>query len=165
MRSREVKISREFFRFAARQSRLVIEGGVACQTEILKMKFYKDSYFCESLYHLRRNGWIDRIRRGLYSLSCTVYEVAPVHDFETAMNLASPAAISCWSAMNFYGFTDQIPGRVVVMSTTDGIRTAPAKVWTQVCFSGRLPCGSGKWIFPAFSLTGFLHCIALAECQ
>ena len=99
----------------------------------------KDSYLCESLHHLQRNGWIDRIRRGLYSLSYTVSEVAPVHDFEVAMNLASPAAISCWSAMNFHGFTDQIPGRVVVMSTTDGFVPRPRK-------SGRRAASRGGYV-------------------
>ena len=122
---------------------LAIEGYKIFSTEqareLASRVGIKDSYLCESLHHLQRNGWIDRIRRGLYSLSYAVSEVAPVHDFEIAMNLASPAAISCWSAMNFHGFTDQIPGRVVVMSTTDGFVPHPRK-------SGRRSASRGGYV-------------------
>ena len=76
----------------------------------------KDSYLYESLYHLRRNGWITPIRRGLYALS--VPGTFPVHEFEIAMNLASPAAISHWLAMNHHGLTDQIPRTIFVLTTT-----------------------------------------------
>ena len=76
----------------------------------------KDSYLCEALYHLRQNDWIVPIRRGLYSLS--VPGVFPVHEFEIAMNLASPAAVSHWSAMNHHGLNEQIPRTVFVLTTT-----------------------------------------------
>jgi len=33
---------------------------------------FKDSYLREALYHLRRNGWIDTLRRGLYAVSPSV---------------------------------------------------------------------------------------------
>ena len=79
----------------------------------------KDSYLCEALYHLRRNDWIVPIRRGLYALSSTVPRVAPVREFEIAMNLVSPAAISHWSAMNYHGLTEQIPRTIFVLTTTE----------------------------------------------
>lgn len=78
----------------------------------------KDSYLHESLYHLRRNDWITPIRRGLYALSSTVPRVASVQEFEIAMNLVSPAAISHWSAMNHHSLTDQIPRTIFVLTTT-----------------------------------------------
>ena len=49
----------------------------------------KDDYLLEALYHLRRNGWIVQLRRGLYTLTATVPGVTPVHEFEIAMALAS----------------------------------------------------------------------------
>ena len=79
----------------------------------------KDSYLCEALYHLRRNDWIVPIRRGLYALSSTVPRVAPVREFEIAMNLVSPAAISHWSALNHHGLTEQIPRTIFVLTTTE----------------------------------------------
>lgn len=80
----------------------------------------KDSHLCKAFDHLRRNGWIEPIRRGLYALSEKVPGSLPAHEFGIAVNMASPAAISYYTAMNFHGFTDQIPGRIFVLSTTDG---------------------------------------------
>jgi predicted transcriptional regulator of viral defense system len=80
----------------------------------------RESYLWEALHHLRRNGWIISLRRGLYALSSAVPGVMPVHEFEIAMALADPAAISHWSAMHHHGLTDQVPRKVFVLTTTDG---------------------------------------------
>jgi len=77
-----------------------------------------DSYVVEALYHLRRNGWIVPLRRGLYAVSSTVPGVVPAHEFEIAMALVDPAAISHWSALHRHGMTDQLPRSVFVLTTT-----------------------------------------------
>ena len=79
----------------------------------------KDSYLWEALYHLRRSGWIVSLHRGLYALSPTVPGVTPAHEFEIAMNLVDPAAISHWSALHYHGLTDQAPRKVFVLTTTE----------------------------------------------
>ena len=79
----------------------------------------KDAYLWESLYHLRQNGWIVSLRRGLYALSSTVPGVTPAHEFEIAMALIAPAAISHWSALHHHGLTEQTPRKVFVLTTTD----------------------------------------------
>lgn len=79
----------------------------------------KDAYLWEALYHLRRNGWIVSLRRGLYALSSTVPGVTPAHEFEIAMALVDPAAISHWSALHHHGLTEQAPRKVFVLTTTD----------------------------------------------
>jgi len=79
----------------------------------------KDSYLWEALHHLRRTGWIVPLKRGLYALSSTVPGVSPVHEFEIAMALVTPAAISHWSAMSHHGLTDQAPRKTFVLTTTD----------------------------------------------
>ncbi len=79
----------------------------------------RDSYLCEALYHLRQNNWIAPIRRGLYVLSSGFPRVAPVREFEIAMSLARPAAVSHWSAMNHHGLTEQIPRTIFVLTTTE----------------------------------------------
>jgi len=79
----------------------------------------KESYLLEALHHLSRNGWIVSLRRGLYAISSVVPGVSPAHEFEVAMHLVDPAAISHWSAMQHHGLTDQMPGRVFVLTTTD----------------------------------------------
>ena len=80
-----------------------------------------DSYLYEALYHLRKNGWIVSLRRGLYAVSSTVPGVMFAHEFEfeIAMALTSPAAISHWSAMHYHGLTEQVPRTVFVLTTTE----------------------------------------------
>jgi predicted transcriptional regulator of viral defense system len=78
----------------------------------------KDSYLAEALYHLRRNGWIVSLRRGLYALSSPMPGIAPAHEFEVAMALVNPAAISHWSALHHHGLTEQAPRKVFVLTTT-----------------------------------------------
>ena len=77
----------------------------------------KDSYLAEALYHLRRNDWIVPLRRGLYALSSTVPGVSDAHEFEVAMALVNPAAISHWSALHHHGLTEQVPRDVFVLTT------------------------------------------------
>ncbi|MFO8007906.1 MAG: type IV toxin-antitoxin system AbiEi family antitoxin domain-containing protein [Candidatus Brocadiia bacterium] len=78
-----------------------------------------ESYFRQVLHHLARSGWLVRLRKGLYGISPTVPGVTPAHEFEIAMHLVDPAAISHWSALNYHGLTDQVPGRVFVLTTAD----------------------------------------------
>ncbi len=78
----------------------------------------KESYLVEALYHLRRTGWIVGLRRGLYALSSAVPGVTPVHEFEIAMALVQPAAVSHWSALHYHGLTQQVPRTVFVLTTT-----------------------------------------------
>ena len=79
-----------------------------------------ESYFRQALHHLARSGWLVRLRKGLYAISPTVPGVTPAHEFEIAMHLVDPAAISHWSALNYHGLTDQVPGRVFVLTTAEG---------------------------------------------
>ncbi|MGM0382879.1 MAG: type IV toxin-antitoxin system AbiEi family antitoxin domain-containing protein [Thermodesulfobacteriota bacterium] len=91
----------------------------------------KKSYLLEALYHLHRNGWIVSLRRGLYALATSIPGVTPAHEFEIAMALISPAAISHWSALHHHGLTEQAPRKVFVLTTTDAsvprVRSAMAK--------------------------------------
>jgi predicted transcriptional regulator of viral defense system len=79
----------------------------------------KDAYLTEALYHLRQNGWIVSLRRGLYALAPTVPGNTPVHEFEIAMALVEPAAISHWSALHYHGLTEQGPRTTFVLTTTE----------------------------------------------
>jgi predicted transcriptional regulator of viral defense system len=78
-----------------------------------------DSYLLEALYHLRQNGWIVSLRRGLYAISSTIPGVASAHEFEIAMALVDPAAIGYWSALHYHGLTEQVPRKVFVLTTTE----------------------------------------------
>ena len=75
-------------------------------------------YFRQVLHHLARSGWVVRLKKGLYSLSGSVPGVTPVHEFEIAMALVKPAAVSHWSALSHYGLTEQAPRRVFALTTS-----------------------------------------------
>ena len=78
-----------------------------------------ESYLLEALHHLNRNDWIVPLRRGLYALSSTTPGVSDAHEYEIAMFLVSPAAISHWSALQYHGLTEQIPRTTFVLTTTE----------------------------------------------
>lgn len=77
------------------------------------------SYLIEALHHLNRSGWIMPLRRGLYAITATMPGVVPAHEYEIAMALIRPAAISHWSALHHHGLTQQIPRTVFILTTTD----------------------------------------------
>ena len=103
--------------------RLVAEGDRIFTTdrarELSSGVGIKDAYLLQALHYLRRNGWIIGLRRGLYAISSSAPGVMPAHEFEVAMALVSPAAISHWSALHYHGLTDQIPRKVFLLTTTE----------------------------------------------
>lgn len=64
-------------------------------------------------------GWIVALRRCLYTISPALPGVPPAHEFEIAMRLVRPAAISPWSALHHHGLTEQAPQTVFVLTTTE----------------------------------------------
>ncbi|MFQ5684827.1 MAG: type IV toxin-antitoxin system AbiEi family antitoxin domain-containing protein [Candidatus Binatia bacterium] len=78
-----------------------------------------EGYLRQALHYLTRAGWLVRLRKGLYALSSTVPGVTPAHEFEIAMALVEPAAISHWSALHHHGLTEQVPREVFVLTTTE----------------------------------------------
>lgn len=78
-----------------------------------------EGYLCQALYHLTKSGWLVRLRKGLYAISSSVPGVAPIHEFEIAMALVDPAAVSHWSALHYHGLTEQVPRKVFVLTTTE----------------------------------------------
>jgi predicted transcriptional regulator of viral defense system len=79
-----------------------------------------ESYSRQLLHHLARSDLLVRLRKGLYAISSAFPGVSAAHEFEIAMHLVSPAAISHWSALSYHGLTDQVPGRVFVLTTAGG---------------------------------------------
>jgi predicted transcriptional regulator of viral defense system len=77
-----------------------------------------EGYLRQALHHLARSGWVVRLHKGLYALSSAIPGVSPVHEFEIAMALVDPAAISHWSALHHHGLTEQTPRQVFILTTT-----------------------------------------------
>jgi len=78
-------------------------------------------YLHQALHYLARSGWVIRLRKGLYSLSGSVGGAVPLHEFEVAMALVEPAAISHWSALSYHGLTEQTPRRVFILTSAHSV--------------------------------------------
>jgi predicted transcriptional regulator of viral defense system len=79
----------------------------------------KCSYeYAKVLAHsLTKKKWVIALKRGVYlivPLSAGVKSRYTEHEFVIASHLASPYYIAYWSALNFYGFTEQTPFTVFV---------------------------------------------------
>ncbi len=107
-------------------------------------------YFRQALHHLARSGWIVRLRKGLYCLSGAVPGAAPLHEFEIAMALVEPAAISHWSALSYHGLTEQTPRRVFVLTTARAV-PRPRNARTDAGYS----VGSARYQFVQVTLARF----------
>ncbi|NGX53913.1 MAG: hypothetical protein K1000chlam4_00634 [Chlamydiae bacterium] len=58
-----------------------------------------EKYIAEALCHLKRDNWIRTLKRGVYALTAESGFGSPPHNFEIAMALVSPSAISHWTAL------------------------------------------------------------------
>jgi predicted transcriptional regulator of viral defense system len=67
------------------------------------------NYLLEMIHHLKTNGWIHQISKGLYHLDQIFLNGIPIHEFEIVMALNNQAAISHFSAMHYHNLTDQMP--------------------------------------------------------
>lgn len=87
---------------------------------------------------LARSGWLEIVKRGVYLVKSPLF-AGEVHPFAVAVSLASPSAVSHWSALAHHGFTTQLP-RMVQVST-------PSKVVTPEMRQGQAyrPRGRATW--------------------
>lgn len=87
------------------------------------------SYLNEALHYLERSGWVVRLKRGLY-MTCTESGIGQTpHDYEIAMALVSPSAISHWTAMHYYQLTQQTPN--IIFAITPVKKSIPSSLDTN----------------------------------
>jgi len=58
---------------------------------------------------LSEAGFIKRIGKGVYALTPDPKEPPSIHEFVLTSLFIKPSAIAYWSALNYYGLTEQIP--------------------------------------------------------
>jgi predicted transcriptional regulator of viral defense system len=78
----------------------------------------KSSYVVELLHYLQKEGWIWRLKRGLYALNSESGLGPAPHEFEIAMALVTPSAISHWTALHYHQLSQQIPNKVFAITPT-----------------------------------------------
>lgn len=71
------------------------------------------------LSRLEKRGWVERIEKGKYIIIPLGAEKGEytLHEFIIGSLLVKPSAIAYWSALNYHGFTEQIPNTVFVQTT------------------------------------------------
>jgi len=87
--------------------------------EILKnFKGNKDSLKI-ALHRLEQKGEIERIEKGKYLIIPLGAEKGKytLHEFVIGSTLIEPCSIAYWSALNYYGLTEQIPTTVFLQTT------------------------------------------------
>ena len=72
------------------------------------------------LSRLEKKGWIERVEPGKYMVIPLGSEKGKytLHEFVIGGLLVDPCIISYWSALNHYGFTEQIPITVFIQTST-----------------------------------------------
>ncbi len=77
-------------------------------------------YLRKIIYRLEKSGAIERIARGKYIIVPLHGEKGKytLHEFIIGSLLITPYAISYWSALNYYGMTEQIPSTVFIQTTS-----------------------------------------------
>lgn len=78
------------------------------------------------LARLSDKRWVLRLRRGLYLIlpfEAGVEGTYSVHPFRIVPHLVTPYAVAYWTALYYYGYTEQIPG-VIFVTTTAGRASA-----------------------------------------
>lgn len=94
--------------------------------EAVKILREKKSSVTKLLHDLTRKKWLFRLSRGKYLILPLEAGVKPEfteHEFIIASNLVKPYYLSYWSALNYYGFTEQVT-RTVFVATTKRKREA-----------------------------------------
>jgi predicted transcriptional regulator of viral defense system len=90
---------------------------VAEASQILNVSRYRATWL---LAMWARNGWLYRVRRGLYipiPLQSSSTEITPEEPWLIAHKLFSPCYIGGWTAAHHWGLTEQIFNSIHVMTT------------------------------------------------
>jgi predicted transcriptional regulator of viral defense system len=87
---------------------LAKEGNTFTFNDALKISNLSTKSLQKVLYRLQQSDAIERIEKGKYTL----------HEFVIGSLLVEPYSIAYWSALNFYGLTEQIPRTVFIQTIT-----------------------------------------------
>lgn len=73
-----------------------------------------------TLSRMEKEGWIERIEKGKYILIPLGAKKGgyTINEFVIGSQLVKPAVIAYWSALNYHGFTEQIPNTVFIQTTS-----------------------------------------------
>ena len=95
------------------------KGNAFAFDEILKISNIQRNVLWRILSRLEKSGWIERIEKGKYMIIPLGAEKGKytLNEFVIGALLVKPYAIAYWSALHFYGLTEQIPHTVFIQTT------------------------------------------------
>ena len=96
------------------------KGNVFTFEELFELTKIDKRILREIVLRLERRGYIKRVEKGKYiivPLGANKEEYT-LHEFVIGSMLVKEYAIAYWSALNYYGFTEQIPQTVFVQATS-----------------------------------------------
>jgi len=72
------------------------------------------------LSRMEKEGWVERIEKGKYLIIPLGAEKGryTINEFVIGNEIVKNAAIAYWSALNYHGFTEQIPNTVFIQTTS-----------------------------------------------
>ena len=71
------------------------------------------NYYLEALL---KEGFLRRVAKGIYTLSLEPGRASSPHEFVLGQLLVPSGAVAYWSALNYYGLTEQIPRTVFIQT-------------------------------------------------
>ncbi|MFP3871272.1 MAG: type IV toxin-antitoxin system AbiEi family antitoxin domain-containing protein [Candidatus Natronoplasma sp.] len=100
--------------------KLAQKGQTFTVDEALELSEVKRESLRVILSRLEEKGWIERIEKGKYMLIPVGSEKGKytLDEFVLASTLVEPYCVGYWSALNYHGFTEQIPTTVFVQTTS-----------------------------------------------
>ena len=72
------------------------------------------------LSRMEKEGWVERIEKGKYLIIPLGAEKGryTINEFVIGHEIVKNAAVAYWSALNYHGFTEQIPNTVFIQTTS-----------------------------------------------
>ena len=88
--------------------------------DIKKISGLESNILKKILFRLQKNGWIERIEKGKYMIIPLEAKKGKytLNEFVIGSLLINPYCIAYWSALNYYGMTEQIPTTVFIQTTS-----------------------------------------------
>ena len=106
---------------------LAKKGNTFTFNDALKISNLSTKSLQKVLYRLQQSGAIERIEKGKYLIIPLGAEKGKytLHEFVIGSLLVEPYSIAYWSALNYYGLTEQIPTTVFIQTITRKFNTNP----------------------------------------